>query len=57
MGLVFSPGIWDVVVTIHGAVQAIALALLVLFFLVGIVKTCGSIAEIKKPPFQVASCL
>lgn len=42
-------GIWDVVLTIHGAVQGIALALLVLFFLVGMVKTCGSFAELKKP--------
>ncbi len=42
-------GIWDAILTIHGAVQAIALALLVLFFLVGMVKTCGSFAEVKKP--------
>lgn len=42
-------GIWDAVLTIHGAVQAIGLSLLVLFFLVGMVKTCGSFAEAKKP--------
>lgn len=42
-------GIWDVILTIHGAVQGIALALLVLFFLVGMVETCGSFAELKKP--------
>lgn len=42
-------GIWDVILTIHGAVQGIALALLILFFLVGMVKTCGSFAELKKP--------
>lgn len=42
-------GIWDVILTIHGAVQGIALALLVLFFLAGMVKTCGSFAELKKP--------
>ena len=41
--------IWNVIVNIHGAVQAIALGLLVIFFLVGVVKTCGSIAELKKP--------
>ena len=41
--------IWNVIVNIHGAVQAIALALLVIFFLVGVIKTCGSIAELKKP--------
>ena len=34
--------IWDVVVNIHGALQAIGYALLVLFFVVGVVKTCGS---------------
>ena len=34
---------------IHGAVQAVGLALLVLFFVVGVMKTCGSFAEIKRP--------
>ena len=29
--------------------QAIGLALLVLFFVVGVMKTCGSFAEVKKP--------
>lgn len=41
--------IWEVIVNIHGAIQAIALALLVLFFVVGVMKTCGSFAEVKKP--------
>lgn len=41
--------IWNVIVNIHGAIQAIALALLVLFFVVGVMKTCGSFAEVKKP--------
>lgn len=41
--------IWNVIVNIHGALQAIGLALLVLFFVVGVMKTCGSFAEIKKP--------
>lgn len=41
--------IWSVIVNIHGAVQAIGLALLVLFFVVGVVKMCGSFAELKKP--------
>lgn len=36
-------------VTINGAVQAIGLALLVLFFVVGVVRTCGSFTEVKKP--------
>jgi len=41
--------IWNVIVNINGAVQAIGLALLVIFFAVGIGKTCGSFAEMKKP--------
>lgn len=41
--------IWSVVLNIHGAIQAIGLALLVLFFVVGVMKTCGSFAEIKRP--------
>lgn len=41
--------IWNVIVNIHGAVQAIGLALLVLFFVVGVMKTCGSFAELKRP--------
>lgn len=42
-------GIWQVIVQIHGALQAIGYALLVLFFVVGVVKTCGSFTEVKKP--------
>ena len=42
-------GIWDAILVIHGSVQAIGLALLVLFFLVGMVKTCGSFTDLKKP--------
>lgn len=42
-------GIWNVIVNIHGALQATGLALLVLFFVIGVVKTCGSFAEVKKP--------
>lgn len=41
--------IWNVMVNINGAVQAIGLAMLVLFFVVGVVKTCDSFAEVKKP--------
>lgn len=42
-------GIWKVIVDINGAVQAIGIALLVLFFVVGVVKTCGSFTDVKKP--------
>lgn len=41
--------IWAVVINIHGALQAIGYALLVLFFVIGMVKTCGSFAEVKRP--------
>ena len=41
--------IWAVIRDIHGALQAVGYALLVLFFVVGMVKTCGSFAEVKKP--------
>ena len=42
-------GIWQVIAQIHGALQAIGYALLVLFFVVGVVKTCGSFTEVKRP--------
>ena len=41
--------IWAMVLNIHGALQAIGYALLVLFFTMGVMKTCGSFAELKKP--------
>ena len=41
--------IWQAILDIHGALQAIGLALLVLFFVMGVVKTCGSFAEVKRP--------
>ena len=41
--------IWNVIKTIHGGMQAIGLALLVLFFVIGVMKTCGSLTEVKKP--------
>lgn len=42
-------GIWEVIVNIHGALQAVGYALLVLFFVIGVVKTCGSFSETRKP--------
>ena len=41
--------VWSVMRDINGALQAIGCALLVLFFVMGIVKTCGSFTELKKP--------
>ena len=41
--------IWSVIVNINNAMQAIGLALLVLFFVAGVGKTCGSFVEVKKP--------
>ena len=40
--------IWKVIQNIHGAMLAIGLALLVLFFVVGVMKTCSSLTEVKK---------
>lgn len=39
-------GIWKAIVNINDGLQAVGLALLVLFFLAGMVKTCGSFAEV-----------
>ncbi len=41
--------IWGVITNIHGALQAIGYSLLVLFFVVGVMKTCGNFAEVKRP--------
>ncbi len=45
--------IWNVITSIHGALQAIGYSLLVLFFVVGVMKTCGSFADIKRPEVAV----
>ena len=42
-------GIWKVMLTINGSLQAVALARLVLFFLAGVVKTSANLSEIKRP--------
>lgn len=42
-------GIWRAILTIHDALIAIGLALLVLFFVFGLVKTCTSYQDIKRP--------
>ena len=42
-------GIWKVILTVNGAMQAIGLALVVLFFLVGMMKTSSSLDEVKRP--------
>ncbi len=46
-------GIWNVILNIHDAVQAVGLGLLVLFFVVGVIKTCGSFTELKRPEVAV----
>lgn len=45
--------IWKVMVNINDALKAIGYGLLVLFFAVGIVKTCSSYADMKKPEHVV----
>ena len=42
-------GIWGIVLNINASLKATGYALLVLFFVVGIVKTCGSFAEVRRP--------
>jgi len=41
--------IWKIIVQIHGSLKAIGLALLVLFFLYGLVKETTSLRDIKRP--------
>lgn len=42
-------GIWSIITKIHGALLAIGVALLVLFFVYGIAKSCSNLSEIKRP--------
>ena len=42
-------GIWNVMVSINGALQAIGYALLVLFFVIGMIKTTTNLQDIKRP--------
>ena len=42
-------GVWNVIVNINDGLKAVGYALLVLFFVMGVVKTCGSFTEMKKP--------
>ena len=45
--------IWEIMLNIHGALKAIGYALVVLFFLTGVIRTCGSFAEFKKPEHAI----
>lgn len=45
--------VWNVIENIHGGLKAMGYGLLVLFFVIGVVKTCGSFAEIKRPEVAV----
>ena len=45
--------IWSIISTINGVLGAIGTALLVLFFTIGVIKTCGSFAELRKPETAV----
>ncbi len=45
--------IWSVIENIYGGMQAVGLALLVLFFVIGVMKTCGSFTEIKRPEHAI----
>lgn len=52
-------GVWNVIVNINDGLKAVGYALLVLFFVMGVVKTCGSFTEMKKPkwPSNASSAL
>jgi hypothetical protein len=41
--------IWSVIQSINGALQATAYGLLVLFFVMGVMQTCGSFTEMRRP--------
>lgn len=41
--------IWEVIQKINGGLMAIALALLVLFFVIGVLKTCTNFDQVKRP--------
>ncbi|MBR2806767.1 MAG: hypothetical protein IKE18_08320 [Oscillospiraceae bacterium] len=41
--------VWGVISGVYGSLQALGYALLVLFFVVGVMKTCGSLTEVKRP--------
>ncbi len=45
--------IWNVIVNVHDGLLAIGIALLVLFFVVGVMKSAGSLAELKRPEVAV----
>ena len=45
--------VWNVIVSIHGAVKAVGFGLLVLFFVAGMMRTLGSFAEMKRPETAV----
>ncbi len=48
-------GIWTVILGVNEGLKAVGYALLVLFFVMGVVKTLGSFAELKKPE-QALKC-
>ena len=45
--------IWNVIVKIHDGLLAVGIALLVLFFVVGVMRSAGSLAELKRPEVAV----
>jgi len=39
-------GVWSLILNINDGLKAIGYALLVLFFVMGVIKTCGSFADV-----------
>lgn len=46
-------GIWTTITNVNTEMQALGTGLLVLFFVIGVVKTCGSFTDLKKPEHAV----
>ena len=46
-------GIWTVILSINSALKAVGYGLLVLFFVIGVIKMCGSFTELKRPEIAV----
>lgn len=49
----FKPEVWTVIQNVFGSMQAVGYALLILFFSIGIVKTAGSLTDLKRPEVAI----
>ena len=49
----FKPEVWTVIQNVFGSMQAVGYALLILFFSIGILKTAGSLTDLKRPEVAI----